>query len=109
MRRGGGGGEEEERSLALLASLVDFLPLFPTKKPGPRLAQNANAQRLVWIAQKKPTDAIHYSLTTLDYSATTTALLGVVWGVHSVIQAVHPETSVFIFPLILHFRYWHSS
>ena len=76
--------EEEERSLALLASLVDFLPLFPT-------------------------DAIHYSLTTLDYSATTTALLGVVWGVHSVIQAVHPETSVFIFPLILHFRYWHSS
>ena len=40
---GGGGGGEEERSLALLASLVDFLPLFPTKKPGPRLAQNANA------------------------------------------------------------------
>ena len=35
---GGGGvgggkvGEEEERSLALLASLVEFLPLFPTKK-----------------------------------------------------------------------------
>ena len=53
---GGGGrgavGEEEERSLALLASLVDFLPIFPTKKPGPRLAQNANAQRLVWIAHK---------------------------------------------------------
>ena len=51
---GGGGGveEEEERSLCLLASLVDFLPLFPTKKPGPRLAQNANAQRLVWIAHK---------------------------------------------------------
>ena len=46
------GGEEEERTLALLASLVDFLPLFPTKKPGPRLAQNANAQRLVWIAHK---------------------------------------------------------
>ena len=52
---GGGGegvGEEEEKSLALLASLIDFLPLFRTKKPGPRLAQNANAQRLVWIAQK---------------------------------------------------------
>ena len=49
---GGGGGEEEESSLALLASLVDFLPLFPTKKPGLRLAQNANAQRLVWIAHK---------------------------------------------------------
>ena len=56
---GGGGvgggevvGEEEERSLALLASLVDFLPPFPTKKPGPRLAQNANAQRLVWIVHK---------------------------------------------------------
>ena len=46
---GGGGEGEEERSLALLASLIDFLPLFPTKQPGPRLAQNANAQRLVWI------------------------------------------------------------
>ena len=45
-------GEEEERSLALLASLVDFLPLFPTKKLGPRLAQNANAQGLVWIVHK---------------------------------------------------------
>ena len=49
---GGGVGEEEERSLALLASLVDFLPLFPTKKLGPRLAQNANAQGLVWIVHK---------------------------------------------------------
>ena len=48
----GGVGEEEERSLALLAPVVDFLPLFPTKKPGPRLAQNVNAQRLVWIAHK---------------------------------------------------------
>ena len=45
----GGVGEEEERSLSLL---VDLLPLFPTKKPGPRLAQNANAQRLVWIVHK---------------------------------------------------------
>ena len=35
--------EEEEKSLALLASLVDFLPLFRTKKPCPRLAQKANA------------------------------------------------------------------
>ena len=51
-RQWGGVEEEEERSLCLLASLVDFLPLFPTKKPGPRLAQNANAQRLVWIAHK---------------------------------------------------------
>ena len=49
---GSEGGGEEERSLALLASLVDFLPFFPTKKPGSRLAQNANAQRLVWIAHK---------------------------------------------------------
>ena len=45
----GGVGEEEERSLSLL---VDLLPLFPTKKPGFRLAQNANAQRLVWIVHK---------------------------------------------------------
>ena len=49
---GGGVGEEEERSLALLAFACRFFAPFPTKKPGPRQAKNANAQRLVWIAHK---------------------------------------------------------
>ena len=102
-------GKEEERSLALPAFARRFFAPLPDQKTWSQASTKRERPAISLDCTKKLTDAIHYSLTTLDYSATTTALLGVVWGVHSVIQAVHPETSVFIFPLILHFRYWHSS
>ena len=50
--RADGSGWGRRGEVPLLASLVYFLPFFSTRKPGLRLAQNANAQRLVWIAHK---------------------------------------------------------
>ena len=105
---GGSGGRRGEVPGSACFARRFFAPL-PYQKTWSQASTKRKRPAISLDCTEKPTDAIHYSLTTLDYSATTTALLGVVWGVHSVIQAVHPETSVFIFPLILHFRYWHSS
>ena len=102
---GGGGGRRGE----VPRSARRFSASFPDQETWFQASTKRERPAISLDCTKKLTDAIHYSLTTLDYTATTTALLGIVWGVHSVIQAVHPKTSVFIFPLILHFRYWHSS
>ena len=108
--RGGGGSGGRRGEVPGFACFARrfFAPLLD-QKTWPQASTKRERPAISLDCTKKLTDALHYSLTTLDYSATTTALLGVVWGVHSVIQPVHPETSVFIFPFILHLRYWHSS
>lgn len=50
-----------------------------------------------------------FSFVDLKYSATATALLGVVWGVYFVVKPIHPETRRSLLPFIVNFRHWYGA